>query len=584
MLRQRRIALLLGIVACLLIALLASLGYIAVREWEHSVLLLADRQAAEASERFLNQLSRDMQGVQRGVLLSSELDIFTSVEPPSDASASDPSYEAVNLVASAFARYSYPESFFLWRRSGAGAAPAFFYRQERRPAWTHDAGGPRRFPVVMDDRSPVGAELLAVIQRDTGQRRPFVVAETMLNGVPYQMVARLFYRDPLRQNIDTVFGFLVNLTWARQHYFSGLLEQTFPADDSERGVSVAVFDDSGRRVAGSAAVAARSTTPSERRLPLMFFNPLLVAAEPWSAQQRNGWIIRAVAREDSTLVAAARAAHRMLLLQIVAAAMLLAGIVLSVRAAGARLRLAELRSDFVASVTHEFKTPIATIRAAGETLAAGRLEGVSAQRDYARFIVQEAHRLTRLVDNLLAFSRLTDSTDVRQPAEPVVIADLVTGALGRFSVQLDALGFHVDVSVPEALPLVPGDPGALELMLDNIVDNAIRHSRNEHRLSIHARADERTVFLEVSDSGGGIPPDEIQHVTKKFFRGRHAEHGGTGLGLALAARVIADHGGTLEIGSEAGIGTTIRIGLPAMPEDRLATLQSETGAEAKRGG
>jgi signal transduction histidine kinase len=142
----------------------------------------------------------------------------------------------------------------------------------------------------------------------------------------------------------------------------------------------------------------------------------------------------------------------------------------------------------------------------------------------------------------------------------------------------------VDVSVPEALPLVPGDPGALELMLDNIVDNAIRHSRNEHRLSIHARADERTVFLEVSDSGGGIPPDEIQHVTKKFFRGRHAGHGGTGLGLALAARVIADHGGTLEIGSEAGIGTTIRIGLPAMPEDRLATLQSETGAEAKRGG
>jgi signal transduction histidine kinase len=581
--RQRRVALLLGIVACLLIALLASLGYIAVREWEHSVLLLADRQAGEASERFLNQLSRDMQGVQRGVLLSPELDIFTSVEPPSDASASDPSYEAVNLVASAFARYSYPESFFLWRR-GPGAAPTFFYRQERRPSWTRDPGGPRRFPVVMDDRSPVGAQLLDLIQRDAGQRGPFVVAEAMLDGTPYQIVARLFYRDPLRQNIDTVFGFLVNLTWARQHYFSGLLEQTFPADDSARGVSVAVFDDRGSRVAGSDAIAARSTAPSERRVPLMFFNPLLVAAEPWSAQRRSGWIIRAVAREDSTLVAAASAARRMLFLQFVAAAMLVAGIVLSVRAAGARLRLAELRSDFVASVTHEFKTPIATIRAAGETLAAGRLEGASAQRDYARFIVQEARRLTRLVDNLLAFSRLTDSTDVRQPVEPVVIADLVTGALGRFSVQLDALGFHVDVSMPETLPLIPGDPGALELMLDNIVDNAIRHSRSERRLAIRATSGERTVFLEVSDSGGGIPPDEIQHVTKKFFRGRHAGHGGTGLGLALAARVIADHGGTLEIGSEAGVGATIRIGLPAMPEDRLAALQPETGTEAKRGG
>jgi signal transduction histidine kinase len=563
----------LGIAACLLIVLLAAVGYIAVREWERSVLLLADRQAAEAADRFLNELSRDMQGVQRGVLLSPELDVFTSVQPPSD-----PSYEAVNLVASAFARYSYPESFFLWRR-GAGDPPTFFYRQDRRPPWTRDPGGPRRFPVVIDDRSPVGAQVLDLIQRAAAQRRPFVVIETTLDGTPYQMVARLFYRDPLRQNIDTIFGFLVNLAWTRQHYFSGLLDQT-SAGDSARGVSVAVFDDRGHRVAGSGEQPARSTSPSERQLRLMFFNPLLVAAEPPAAQQRRWWTIRAVAREDSTLVGAAGAARRMLLLPIVAAAMLVAGIVLTMRAAGARLRLAELRSDFVASVTHEFKTPIATIRAAGETLAAGRLEAAAEQRDYARFIVQEARRLTRLVDNLLAFSRLTDSTsaEVPQPAEPVALADLLTGTLERFSVQLAALGFQVDLSVPEMLPLVLGDPGALELMLDNIVDNAIRHSRNEHRLAIHAQAGKGTVLLEVSDCGGGIPPDEIEHVTKKFFRGRHAGHGGTGLGLAITARVVADHGGTLAIDSAAGVGTTIRITLPAMHQDRPAAVESETGA------
>jgi signal transduction histidine kinase len=581
LLPRRRTAGLLGIAACLLIVLLAWAGYIAVREWERSVLLLANQQAGETADRFLNQVSRDMQGVQRGVLLSPELDGFTSQEPPAD-----PSYEAVNLVASAFARYSYPESFFLWRRA-AGAPPTFFYRQERRPPWSRDPGGPRRFPVVIDDQSPVGAQLLDLIRRESGQRRPFAVIETVLDGTPYQIVARLFYRDPLRQNIDTVFGFLVNLAWTRQHYFSGLLDQAFSAqtfsnDDTSRGVSLAVFDDQGVLVAGSDDMPAHSTAPSERPLRLMFFNPLLVAAEPPSAQQRRGWIIRAEARRDSTLVAAAGAARRMLLLQIVAAAMLVAGIALSVRAAGARLRLAELRSDFVASVTHEFKTPIATIRAAGETLAEGRLENASAQRDYAGYIVHEARRLTRLVDNLLAFSRLTDS-DIRQPVERVVLAELVAETLGRFSVPLAALGFQVEVSVPQTLPLVLGDPGALELMLDNIVDNAIRHSRNEHRLAIRATAGNGTVCLEVRDSGGGIPPDEIQHVTKKFFRGRHAGHGGTGLGLAITARVIADHGGTLAIDSEPGIGTTIRVGLPAMREQLLAAVKSGAATEARRG-
>jgi signal transduction histidine kinase len=563
--------------ACFAIALLAWAGYVAVREWQNSVLLLAGRQADDAADRFFAELTRDMQAVQRQVLQSPALDAFTAIEPPLD-----PSYEAANLVASAFARYLYPESFFLWSRGPSTTPTAFFYRRDRRPPWSSGADDPGRFPVVIDEASPIGSRVLGLIQREAAQGRPFVVLETTLDGVPYQVVARLLYRDAFRQNIDTVFGFMVNLTWARQHYFDGLLQQTLPADSPRRAVVLSILDDEGHSIARTGTLkTSGAAPPSKRTFRPMFFNPLLVAAEPPSAQQRRWWTIEAVTPGDSSLLAAAAAANRMLILQILAAAMLAGGIILSLRAARAGLRLSEVRSDFVANVTHEFKTPIATIRAAGETLAAGRLDGAAARQDYARYIVQEARRLTRLVDNLLAFSRLTDSVDVKHPVEPVVLADVVTDTLDRFSVQLTGGEFHVDVSLPRTLPLVSGDPSAIALLLDNLVDNAIRHSRKEHLLTIRAMAQGSTVLLEVADGGGGIPPDEIRHVTKRFFRGRHAGHGGTGLGLAIVTRIVADHGGTLEVTSEAGVGTTIRVSLPVMNGHDAEQSHAHAAGESK---
>jgi signal transduction histidine kinase len=412
--------------------------------------------------------------------------------------------------------------------------------------------------------------------------RPFVVLETTLDGTPYQVVARLLYQDPLRQNIETAFGFLVNLAWAKQHYFAGLLQQTLPGDNGRGSVAVSVYDEKGRAVADDGAHPGTSSAyVSKRAFPPLFFNPLLAAAEPSSGKRRT-WTIQAAPRQDSSLIEAAGAANRMLILQILAAAMLAAGIILSLQAAYASQRLSELRSDFVASVTHEFKTPIATIRAAGETLAAGRIQDAAAQRDYARFIVGEGRRLTRLVDNLLAFSRVTESVEIRQPLEPVALGEIVTQTLERFSIQLTGDGFQVDASVPETLPLILGDPTALSLMLENIIDNAVRHSRKERRLTIRGTADGRSVQLAISDGGGGIPEDELEHVTKKFFRGRHAGHGGTGLGLAIASRIAATHGGTLRITNQADVGATVTISLPVAKGLDTIAAQQLAGAERRR--
>ena len=564
----------LAAVACLLVVLLVWLGWVAVRQWQQSLLLLADRQADDASERFLGELTSDMQAVQRLVLLSPALDAFTSRDP-----VPDPTYGAVNLVASAFARYSYPEAFFLWNRERAGTGPVFFYRRDRPVRWKSTADA-APFPVIVDEHAPVGAALLQRIQGDAAEGRRFVVFETELEGAPYQVVARLLYRDLYRQNLETVFGFVVDLDWARRNYFPALLDEAVAANRAGEGIAISISDDRGEPVAGAGSSTPVAGAPtSARSFPLMFFNPVIAAAEPPARLRRRSWTIRAATRGDSSLLAASGDANRMLIFDLVAAATLAVGIALSVRAARARLRLAELRSDFVASVTHEFKTPIATIRAAGDTLAAGRLDGAAARQDYARFIVQESRRLTRLVDNLLAFTRVTDTPDVRPPLEPVALADVVAETLDRFAVQLAGGGFQRDVSVAPTLPLVLGDRIGLALMLDNLVDNAIRHSRGEHWLGIRASVSGRFVVLEVSDRGGGIPPDEIKHVTKKFYRGRLAGHGGTGLGLAIAARIVADHRGTLKIDSVPGRGTTMRIELAAVPVQAVSTPRASAVVE-----
>jgi two-component system phosphate regulon sensor histidine kinase PhoR len=240
------------------------------------------------------------------------------------------------------------------------------------------------------------------------------------------------------------------------------------------------------------------------------------------------------------------------------------GFVLTARAVRASASLAEMRSEFVATVTHELKTPIATIRAIGDTLASGRISTSGDRREYAELVVQEAKRLTRLVDNLLAMSRITDVADVYS-FEPLALDALVDAVLEDFSHPLAAAQFDVQVEMPPDLPAVRADRTAMSLMLENLIDNAIRYSPAIRSLRISAREDGGgLVLLEVADQGRGIPADEIGQVTRKFVRGRHAVSGGSGLGLAIVKRIVADHGGRLAIRSVVNAGTIVGVSLPIL--------------------
>ena len=531
----------------------AWLGYRAVQGWRRSATLLAQQRASETADRLATILSRDMRGVQTTVLASAQWDQFML----------DPPFDVRTTAASAFARFPYPESFFAWRSAPDADSVVFLDRVDRRPPWMRGDAGPTRFPVVVEYDPAVAAAFLARIRKDAALGRRYSAFETAIGGERYQIVARLLYRDALRERLEGVFGFTVNLAWVRQHYFPDVARQVARIGDSKEALPLAVIDAAGNDVAGAAAKALRPPI-ARRSFPLAFFDPFAMTLD-LPDLPRESWEAAAGAGSDPALGDAIVGGDRTLAVAGIATGVFVLGLFLTVRASQARARLAELRSDFVSTVTHELKTPIAAIRAAGDTMARGRVAGPDALRDYAQLVVQESKRLTRLVDNLLAYARITDVTEV-YTFSAIDLGALLDEVVGGFRAALHDSGFDIAVDAPPDTPAIRGDRTACLLLFDNLVDNAIRYSRGRRWIRLQARGSSGRVTISVADHGMGIPADQLDQVTRRFFRGRNAGSGGSGLGLAIASRIAADHGGSLRIESTEGTGTTVHVTLPAADE------------------
>jgi len=297
-----------------------------------------------------------------------------------------------------------------------------------------------------------------------------------------------------------------------------------------------------------------------RPFELMFFDPDLMIDPP--PDLRGSWKVQVSAAGDVALSQAIRGANRTFLVGAASAFTLAIGLVLTARAERSSAKLAEMRSEFVSTVTHELKTPIATIRAAAETWSQNRLGGIDTFQSYGRLVVDEAKRLSRLVENLLAYARITDIAQA-YAFEPLPVGVLFQDIQQEFEAQLDEAGFDLQINLPSNVGPVRGDRLALRLLFDNLIDNSIRYSKAERRVHLTAESTGSTVTIHVSDSGIGIPPEEIPLVTQKFVRGRRAPSGGSGLGLAIATRIARDHHGALSIQSKLDEGTTVSVTLPA---------------------
>ncbi|MBI1847296.1 MAG: HAMP domain-containing histidine kinase [Candidatus Rokubacteria bacterium] len=241
-----------------------------------------------------------------------------------------------------------------------------------------------------------------------------------------------------------------------------------------------------------------------------------------------------------------------------------AGVLLTHRLLRRETEMARLKSDFVANVSHDLKTPLSVIRMFGETLEMGRVSDEASRREYYRVITRESERLSRLIDNVLDFSRIESGRRVYEFA-PTPIEPLVRETLDAFAYPLAQQGFKVQIDVDPDLPEVPLDAAAAGQALANLVDNAIKYSGERKSIAVTAAREGDGVALTVADEGMGIPAEEHARIFEKFYRVGRSEtqaRRGSGVGLALVRHVAEAHGGRVTVRSRPGEGSRFTLWLP----------------------
>jgi signal transduction histidine kinase len=224
-------------------------------------------------------------------------------------------------------------------------------------------------------------------------------------------------------------------------------------------------------------------------------------------------------------------------------------------------RIEAVRRDFVANASHELKTPVASIKAAAETLRDGALEDPDAARRFTAQLERDTDRLGRIVSDLLDLSRLETGS---KRLDRVALDAIAEDEVARRREEADAAGVSLAVQV-DGVPAIGGSARDLALMTGNLIDNAIHYTGRGGSVSVEVRAEREAVLLRVADTGIGIPQRDLPRIFERFYRvdqARSRETGGTGLGLSIVRHVSENHGGAVTVTSELGQGSTFEVRLP----------------------
>jgi signal transduction histidine kinase len=228
------------------------------------------------------------------------------------------------------------------------------------------------------------------------------------------------------------------------------------------------------------------------------------------------------------------------------------------------LLLARQQNDFVAAVSHEFRTPLTSMRHLLDLLVTRGIRDEDRKAEYYRLLSGETDRLQRMVETLLSFGRIDAAAHV-WTLEPLTVEEMVEGVVGDFRREVGERPLVIEID--PGLPSIRGDRDALERAVWNLLENAAKYSPGESPIRLFARHDGEAVVIGVEDRGIGIPVSEQQRVFQKFVRGDEAKRAGirgVGVGLALVKRIAEAHGGRVHVTSEVGAGSTFTLVLPAV--------------------
>lgn len=249
--------------------------------------------------------------------------------------------------------------------------------------------------------------------------------------------------------------------------------------------------------------------------------------------------------------------------------LILASGAIATKTLGRQVKLNRLKNDFIATVTHELKTPLASMRVLVDTLLEGNYRDQRQVTEYLELVSKENARLTRLIDNFLTFSRMERNKQAFQlrTTSPIVIAHMAVEAVRtKFSRNI----CHLHTDIPNELPDTKADVDAMVTVLVNLLDNACKYTGEDKQIKLRVWAENNSVCFSVTDNGVGIPPRAAKRIFRRFYQvdrrlARQAE--GCGLGLSIAKFIVDAHHGSIRVESKPGQGSTFIVKLSSVPEE-----------------
>jgi two-component system phosphate regulon sensor histidine kinase PhoR len=229
-------------------------------------------------------------------------------------------------------------------------------------------------------------------------------------------------------------------------------------------------------------------------------------------------------------------------------------------------RLERVRQDFVANVSHEFRTPLTAIQGFAETLLNGALDDPAHRDRFVEIIREHADRLARLTEDLLELSQI-EAGELKLELEPVSVQRLIESCIDTVRIKASSKQLAIEVKVPAETLTMRGDVNRLRQVLQNLLDNAVQYTPAGGRIEIATERRESEVTVSVHDTGIGIPQAEQSRIFERFYRvdaARSREAGGTGLGLSIARHIVEAHGGRIWVESTVGEGSHFHFSVPGI--------------------
>lgn len=475
------------------------------------------------------------------------------------------------------------DTFFVWSLTPEGERerPLLFYSLSPTPHTNDRVRAP-------DDAHALGffldPHLAAVLREEVAQfaplRKNFALTYLTFRGRTYHVVYHFLYDETDRRLLWGFEGFVADPEHLRQNYFPETVSK-WRRQESNRdfpALAVSILDDAGREVSRSGR-SLLEQYEAEAQFPFVFFDTdLFESLSPFRLEVRY-WTVRIGYETGDIDQIVQREGMQQRWAWVLVGLVAVVGSVLTARGTAREMRLSEMKSEFVASVSHELKTPLAKIQLFADTLESGRARSPEKANAYHRVISTQARKLSHLIGELLDFSRI--EAGVKQYAlEEIDLRAVLRTSIEMFDHEFSKDDYVVEIILPDRDVPVLGNGEGLQQVFENLISNALKYSPRERYLRVVLSTAGARALVEVADRGIGIPRREQQKIFTKFYRTTGAlamAATGSGIGLAIVVHVLRAHGGRISVASVPGQGSTFTVELPLMSEATEAHGEADLG-------